>query len=250
MIWRTLRGFAVSIHDGFLGPSPWVASFPFRETPKVAHSILVSDFDGTITRFDFYRLVLERLVPQDATALDHWSEYRSGRMSHFDALNAVFQSARPGEAGLREAARAMEPDPGLADGVASLREGGWEVVVASAGCRWYIDQLLQAAGVALVEVHSNPGAVINGRLVMERNLESPVYSFETGIDKAKVVRNAMTLAETVAFAGDGYPDLPAALLVPPSLRFATGALAEELERRGEAFRRFERWSDVSRGLLA
>ena len=218
-----------------------------RETPAVTHSILVSDFDGTITRRDFYRLVLERLVPRNETAPDPWSEYRAGRLTHFDALNAVFQSARPGEMGLLEAARAMELDPRLKAGVDSLREAGWEVVVASAGCRWYIDRLLKEAEVTL-EIHANPGTIRDGRLVMESNSGSPVFSFETGIDKAKVVSNAMSLAKTVAFAGDGYPDLPAALLVPSCYRFATGALADELERRGEAFRRFERWIEVAKTL--
>ena len=215
----------------------------------MAHSILVSDFDGTITRFDFYRLVLERLISRDPQAVDPWTEYREGRLTHFDALNAVFQLASPGETGLREAVRAMEPDPGLAERVAALRSQGWDVVAASAGCRWYIDQLLREAGVA-IEVHANPGAIVEGRLVMERDTESLFYSFETGIDKAKVVRHAMTVARNVAFAGDGYPDLPAARLVVPSLRFATGALAQELERLGDDFRRFDRWADVADALIA
>ena len=132
--------------------------------------------------------------------------------------------------------------------VESLRREGWEVVVASAGCRWYIDQLLEDAGVSL-EIHANPGTVVDGRLVMRRVEDSPVLAFETGIDKAKVVSMANAKVSIVAFAGDGYPDLPAALLVDPAFRFATGVLAEELDRRGEAYRRFERWADVAAALL-
>jgi 2-hydroxy-3-keto-5-methylthiopentenyl-1-phosphate phosphatase len=53
----------------------------------------------------------------------------------------------------------------------------------------------------------------------------------------------------VAFAGDGPPDLQAALLVPPGLRFARGGLAEELRARGEAFQPFSRWSEIARELV-
>jgi len=53
----------------------------------------------------------------------------------------------------------------------------------------------------------------------------------------------------VAFAGDGRPDLEAALLVEPGLRFARGWLAKELGRRGEGFRPFERWAEVAGALI-
>ena len=33
--------------------------------------VLVSDFDGTMTRNDFYKLAVERLLPPDTP--DHWA---------------------------------------------------------------------------------------------------------------------------------------------------------------------------------
>ena len=39
------------------------------------------------------------------------------------------------------------------------------------------------------------------------------------------------------------------LLVPPSLRFAKGLLAEELRERGEGFIRFQSWSEMVDSLL-
>ena len=50
--------------------------------------ILVSDFDGTMTRRDFYQLAVERLLPPDVP--NYWAEYRAGRMTHFEALQAYF----------------------------------------------------------------------------------------------------------------------------------------------------------------
>jgi 2-hydroxy-3-keto-5-methylthiopentenyl-1-phosphate phosphatase len=123
------------------------------------------------------------------------------------------------------------------------------VVIASAGCDWYIRKLLVEAGVS-IEAHSNPGWIEDGRLLMKEPTGSDFYSEETGIDKVAIVFSAMARAEVVAFAGDGYPDLSSALLVPAARRFARGVLAQELTRLGQEFQPFERWSDVSKALRA
>lgn len=211
--------------------------------------ILVSDFDGTLTRHDFYQLVMDRLIPPGTPSF--WQRYVDGRITHFDALRLTFEAAEPGESGLDEVVRCMELEPELAPELRSLRAAGWEVVVVSAGCLWYIDRLLGAAGVTL-EVHANPGRVVDGRLAMEWPTGSPYFSAQTGIDKAAVVRAALDGGRTVAFAGDGPPDLDPALLVPPELRFARRgkALAEALAARGEPFRPFDRWAEVAGALRA
>ena len=56
--------------------------------------------------------------------------------------------------------------------------------------------------------------------------------------------------ERVAFAGNGPPDLDAALSVPPELRFARDWLADELSRRKESFHRFSQWSQIADRLTA
>jgi 2,3-diketo-5-methylthio-1-phosphopentane phosphatase len=211
-------------------------------------AVLVSDFDGTITTADFYRLATERLLSPDDLA--PWMDYRAGRITHLAALQTIFSRIRASEAQMLDILRDMRPDPELAASVARLRDAGWSVVVASAGCLWYIRRLLDQAGVD-VEVHGNPGSYRpGGPLVMDAPTDSPFYCPETGVDKAAVVRFQRQRAATVAFVGDGYTDLPAALLVPPERRFARGDLAEVLSRRGQAYRPFTIWSDVARSLLA
>lgn len=208
--------------------------------------ILVSDFDGTMTRRDFYELVRERLLPPGVP--DYWVDYRAGRMTHFEALRRFFLAAEGGEPALLDVAGAMCLEPGLAAYVAALKRAGWETVVVSAGCSWYIDRLLSGAGVAL-EVHANPGHIADGRLVMDFPAGSPFLSRETGIGKAAVVRSLVERGGAVAFAGNGYPDVEAALLVPPGLRFARRDLADALRGLGESFRPFERWSEVAAALV-
>lgn len=210
-------------------------------------SVLVSDFDGTMTRHDFYKLAIEKLVPPDTP--DYWAGYRSGTITHFEALRRYFASIRKSEAEVLAVVDAMELDPELPAAVASLQRAGWSVVVTSAGCGWYIQRLLAAAGVE-IEIHANPGRFEAGKgLLMEMPADSPYLSPTLGIDKARVVHRHLGQGRRVAFAGDGFPDAEPARLVPGNLRFARGDLATVLKNDGLAFHKFETWSDIARVLL-
>jgi 2,3-diketo-5-methylthio-1-phosphopentane phosphatase len=210
--------------------------------------VLVSDFDGTMTRHDFYELAVESLVPPGTP--DYWAEYRSGAITHFEALRRYFASIRAGEAEVLAVVERMELDPNLPAAVAALRHAGWDVVVASGGSDWYIRKLLTAAGTE-IEVHSNPGRFEAGHgLLLEMPVGSRYLSPTVGIDKAGVVRDHLGAGRTVAFAGDGFPDADAARLVPGRLRFARGDLADVLAREHLEFRPFTEWSDIARALLA
>jgi 2-hydroxy-3-keto-5-methylthiopentenyl-1-phosphate phosphatase len=211
------------------------------------HAVLVSDFDGTITSNDFYQLVMEQYM--DSGAPDYWGWYGAGRITHFEAMKGIFSYTPTDAERLEELIVRTQPDPELGAAAECLRSNEWDLVVVSAGCTWYIDRVLAAAGVTAT-VHANPGRIEPGRgLVLELPRASPFFSQETGIDKAGVVRDALARYKSVAFAGDGPPDLDAALLVDGDLRFARGFLAGELTRRGQSFREFRRWRDVVRTIV-
>jgi len=210
--------------------------------------IFISDYDGTITKRDIYSLLAERYVPADSP--DYFGQYLEGRITHFDAMAAYFAFMPTEEQQLEQLLDASEADPDLGASAALLPRAGWKLVVVSAGCSWYVERVLRRAGVAAT-VYSNPGRLEKGRgLVLERlDVSSPFYSASFGIDKSAVVRHALDATDTVAFAGDGPPDLEPALLVRPELRFARGFLAAGLRERGAPFRPFSRWSEIARDLM-
>jgi 2,3-diketo-5-methylthio-1-phosphopentane phosphatase len=213
-----------------------------------AQRVLVTDFDGTLTRHDFYHLAIAELISSDSP--NYWEEYRTGQITHFEALRNYFACIRSDEADVLAVVDRMELDPRLPHSLARLRAAGWDVVVTSAGCEWYIRRLLAAAGVE-IEVHANPGRFVAGQgLLMELPTGSPFLSPTLGVNKAGVVRHLLAEGRTVAFAGDGYPDADPAQLVPAELRFARADLAHALSRKGLPFRPFEVWSEVADALLA
>jgi 2-hydroxy-3-keto-5-methylthiopentenyl-1-phosphate phosphatase len=216
-------------------------------TSEARRSLLVSDFDGTFTRNDFYHIVLDRFAP--ANLAENWQAYKSGRLSHFDALGAIFAAIRTTESAMLAAVRQTAPDPDAKNCIALLADAGWDVVIASAGCEWYIRRVLADCGID-VPVYANPGYFLpEGGLIMEPPTRSPYFHPLTGIDKAAIVREAIAEGRRVAFAGDGYTDEPAARLVPPELRFARADLADVLDRDREPYRPFQRWSEIARALL-
>jgi 2,3-diketo-5-methylthio-1-phosphopentane phosphatase len=209
--------------------------------------VLISDFDGTMTRHDFYKLAIERLLPADTP--NHWADYRSGAITHFEALRRYFAAIRKTEDEVLAVVRQMELDPGLPAAIESLHNSGWKVIVTSAGCEWYIRRLLSDAGVSVV-VHANAGRFETGRgLLMQMPTGSPYLSDFLGVDKTAVVREHVSQGGRVAFAGDGYPDADAARLVPGDLRFARGDLANVLHDEGLEFQRFQTWSEIAHALL-
>jgi 2-hydroxy-3-keto-5-methylthiopentenyl-1-phosphate phosphatase len=209
--------------------------------------VFVSDYDGTITDKDFYSLVAEHYAPRDTP--DYFAQYREGRISHFEAMAAYFAFAPTEEHQVKELLADTQADPELGATASLLQRAGWELWVVSAGSSWYVERVLRRAGVA-APVYSNPGRLETGRGLVMKKLDpsSPYHSPSVGVDKSAVVRHALDVAETVAFAGDGPPDLAPALLVQPSLRFARRFLAEALRERGEPFQLFSRWSEIARKL--
>ncbi|HYO82476.1 MAG TPA: HAD-IB family phosphatase [Bryobacteraceae bacterium] len=210
-------------------------------------SALVTDFDGTITQRDFYLLLAERFIPSSEP--DYLEEYRQGRLTHFEAMQGYFDYTPEEPAELGRLLLDVSPDPELSSAVRRLEQAGWDLIIVSAGSSWYIDRILKQAGIEAT-VHANPGEIVPGRgLVMQLPRESLFFSPEVGIDKSAVLRDAQARYETVAFAGDGPPDLPPALLTRPDLRFARGWLADALREREEFFQAFGRWSEVVTRLL-
>ena len=63
------------------------------DTPQ--RQVLVTDFDGTITRRDFFWLVVEAFAP--AHLEEHWQKYREKRITHFEALAGIFDKLEVSE---------------------------------------------------------------------------------------------------------------------------------------------------------
>jgi 2-hydroxy-3-keto-5-methylthiopentenyl-1-phosphate phosphatase len=214
---------------------------------------LVSDFDGTFTRREFYDLAMEAGLIESST--DYWTAYSEGRISHFDAISGIFSHLRCSEAAMRDLVAHMEPDPKTPNALRALESAGWDAVLVSNGCQWYIDIVLKSLGLPQagvnVPVHACPGRFVDGQgLLMEAPTDSPYFRPDFGVDKRLFIEDLQSRYVRVAFAGNGSPDYQASLAVPPELRFARGWLARRFDEESVPYRPFEAWSEVADALLA
>lgn len=216
--------------------------------PCPVQNTFVTDFDGTLTRTDFFQAILERLV-DDKLAI--WNRYCQGFITHFEALAGYYRQIRVPESELRALVMELGFPSNFDELVSGLRKKNWDVVIASAGCQWYIDQLVNHSGITPApKIHANWGKYTpESGLVMKLPKSSPYYHPEIGISKASVVKSHMGNNRSVAFAGDGPTDFAPALLVEPHLRFAKGTLARLLSDQGEPFIPFEDWGEIPAHIL-
>lgn len=219
-----------------------------KELPSQPVSgILVTDFDGTVTKYDFYALVCQEF-PEISTH-GYWQQYEQGQITHFEALRLIFSSIRATEDQLLKIVGKMEIDPRFAEAVSLLKKNGWSVVIASGGCDWYIRRHLKDQGVS-ISVFANPGEFVSGQgLQMRLPEKGPFFSAEIGVNKLAIVRDALTKTSRVAYAGDGRPDLEPALLVLGKRRFARSWLAHKLREINEEFQLFDTWGNISENLI-
>lgn len=209
--------------------------------------VLVTDFDGTMTLVDFFDVVLNH-IPAGSIP-DYWGECEAGRITHVEALNAIFQYAPHDITTLRSYLPETRLDPQASAAIHKLRQGGWDLLVVSAGCQWYIDELLRPVQ-PLPRIIANPGNVAENGLWMGWPPETSLwYSAHFGVDKSRIIQFLVDSGRDVAFAGDGRPDLVAMEFIGDGRRYAKGWLAEQLDQSGRTSIPFHNWSEIVTDLL-
>jgi len=211
---------------------------------RLGSRVLVTDFDGTMTAVDFFDVVLNH-VPTD-TMPDYWGQCVAGELTHVAALNGIFQHAPRNLATLSAWLPETRLDSRTPAAIAALKSHGWSVLVVSAGSLWYIEQILSTV-IDEIEIIANPGGYADdsGLWMGWPAADMPWYHAHFGIDKAQILRWLMAAGKTVAFAGDGRPDLAAARVSGVQSLFAKSWLAEQLASEHIPFTSFEHWPGIA-----
>lgn len=184
---------------------------------------LVTDFDGTITKIDFFHLVIDRLLEE--RDIEPWEDFEAGKITHFEALKRIFEKIRLTTEELHEFIREIPVEECFLDTVEFCRKNNIDIYIVSAGADYYIKYILEKLGVKNnINIVANkslykPGA---GLEMFRLDEDSPFYSYEYGVAKANAVKHLKNQNKKVVFAGDGTPDFVAAKEADKV--FARGAL--------------------------
>lgn len=203
----------------------------------------VSDFDGTISKKDFYHLVMEKYFHEGDALFTKW---KAGEMKDIDFLSTVFSSIHQDETQIIEDIHSLEIDEHVTAFIRKVQALGGDFYILSAGTDYYIHHILQKYGITDVKVFSNEGYYKEKNVHMKIDPDHPHYSERYGIDKSKVIAELKEEYEMIYFAGDSEPDSHPAEVA--DVTFAMEALQGILEERGTPFIRVNDFYDIDRHL--
>ncbi|OGH97480.1 MAG: hypothetical protein A2104_07775 [Candidatus Melainabacteria bacterium GWF2_32_7] len=174
---------------------------------------LVSDFDGTISKIDFFYFVIAKLLTE--SDIQPWLDYQEGKITHIEALTRIFKKIRLDKEDFHKLVLELPIEECFIDTVKYCNENNIDFYIVSAGADYYIKVILEHLKVQnLVKLISNKSCYSKeeGLQIIEPDKTSPFYSIEYGISKKLVVESVRKDSDFTVFAGDGRPDIEAARL--------------------------------------
>lgn len=203
----------------------------------------VSDFDGTISKQDFYWMVIDKYFPEGRELFKKW---KSGELKDIEFLGTVFASINQSEQKIIDDIHSIPIDEYVPDFIQHVQKSGGDFYILSAGTDYYIHYILKKYGITDVEVYSNKGFFKEDNVHMDIDENHWHYSERYGIDKSKVIQKLKEEYETVYFAGDSEPDSHPAKFA--DVTFAKDALQDLPRQQGVPFVAVETFEDIEQYL--
>jgi len=202
--------------------------------------VFVSDFDGTISRKDFYWHVIDKYMKEEGNL--KYKEWKEGKMQDVQFLGHIFKNIGQEKEQIHKDILELEIDPYLHKFIDFIHENNGEFVILSAGSSYYINVILEYFKLDHIMVYSNNAIYKDKGLHYDIDVSNEFYSERYGIDKKKVVEHLKNKYNRVYYAGDSMPDYEASLLC--DLRFATGGLIDIYKEKNVDFYEFSTFEDI------
>lgn len=200
----------------------------------------ISDFDGTLTGKDFYKILSETYLKEDFLPL--FKAWKNGEMKDREYLSYVFNNIKRSEKEINEDILKIPFDPFAKAFIEMVKAAGGDFIVISAGTSYYIDKIFEKHNIEGVDVYSNKGIFKDNGIYFDLDKNSEFYSDRYGIDKLIVVEKLKSNYKKIFYAGDSGPDLKPALVCDRV--FAKGELVDLLKEEKKEFIEFENFSEV------
>ena len=200
--------------------------------------LFLSDFDGTISKKEFYEFFVERGLEE--LNKDCINRVIRGEITSFEYLDLILSSVNLSKEEIDEIINSMKLSNGFIDLYKYIKNNGGDFAVVSAGSSYYIQPILDNLQLEY-ELFSNGGYFTNNGIKMEYPEDKYRESFY-GIDKGAVALALKEKYNTIIFAGDGSSDIAAAKHA--DIVFAKSTLAYKLSKTRIKFYHFEDFDDI------
>lgn len=203
----------------------------------------ITDFDGTITKVDFFQMVTEQLLTP--AAMRPWDDYVAGRITHIEALNRIFANIHITQTQMDAFISTIEVDRAFYKVLPLLKEKDIPIYVCSAGSAYYIrkriGKYIKDYNIMLL---ANGGTYSKeeGLKLLPPQQDNPFYSKGTGVSKEALVLALKSNGYFTVYAGDGRPDLKAAKAA--DIVFAKSVLLELCHEHKIPTLKFDSFKDI------
>lgn len=206
--------------------------------------IFISDFDGTVTSIDFYKLILNKYL--NTTTKEFFYEWKKSKKIGMEFLKNVFSLINTPEDIVVKDILEIPLDKHVKQFINKIQNSGGDFLFLSAGADFYINKILSHNNITDVKVIANKSFYENNNLHLVEDHQSPYYSEKHGIDKEKFVLEHKKYYEKIFYAGDSEPDLKASLHA--DLIFAKSDLVSLLKESNYDFIEFNNFKDIENHL--
>ena len=210
--------------------------------------ILVSDFDGTITKTDTLSKFLEDYA--DPKWLDIENDWRDGKFGSQECLMKQFALVPNLTPELIDKfLDSMEIDEGFIPFCQKANENNIPVVVLSDGLDYFINKIFEKNGIDFVNVITNHAYFDDrGRFRIEFPNDSKHCTNDAGTCKCKVVKNLKKRYKKVLYVGDGASDF--CVSKEPDIVFAKAGLEEYCKNNGINHIKYSTYKDITNNIIS
>jgi len=204
---------------------------------------LVSDFDGTITKKDFFYYAIDNVLKKDD--IKPWNSYLSGEITHVEALDRIFSKIRLETQEFHRFILNLSLESCFLETVYHCKENKIDLYIVSAGADYYINYILKHLNIEnLVTVVCNKSKYSpdDGLRIIKSTKNDPFYSYNYGISKKQVMQSIRDRYDHIVFAGDGNPDFEAAKLADQV--FARGVLLDLCRKNNVKAKEFRSYCEI------
>ena len=210
-------------------------------------TIIVSDFDGTITKTDTLSKFLEEYA--DDKWLDIENDWRDGKFGSQECLVKQFALVPNLSPSLIEQfLNRMEIDEGFIPFALKAKKNKIPVVVLSDGLDYFINKIFEKYKIDFINVITNHAYFDDrGKFIIEFPNDSKHCTNDAGTCKCKVVNNLKKRYKTVIYVGDGASDF--CVSKEPHILYAKAGLEEYCIRNNFNFISYKTYDDINKYLF-
>lgn len=205
----------------------------------------ISDFDGTISKKDFFYMVIDTLLKDKKDALAPWKDYLAGKIKHIDALTGIFSQIHLTQNELDKFISTIEVDSYFYDTAKYCKDKNIPFYICSAGTNYYIKKripdTLRKYNIELISNNAIYSQKDGMKLVAPPET-SPYYNANTGISKQAIVQKLKEEGFFTIYAGDGKPDFKSAQIA--DVVFAKDMLLELCKKEKIKTEPFNDFTDI------